>query len=253
MLTITRGHHILKVGADVRHVTYYDQGWATQNGTLDFNGQYTGNPMADYLLGIPNYAHIAQKGSGDYPYSLEWGEFSFFAQDDWKLTPELTLNLGLRWELIQNPLETQNQFDNWDLATQTMLYAGKTMPARIYPMQKDNLGPRLGLAYSPKWLPKTVFRGGFSIMDGDVRQWESALQHFQPPYVDESFLYNNVPTPTFTTTTLFPVPLTTCCTGVDLIPWTIYALVRNACRSTTNGTSISSGNCPITSCCKWAT
>jgi hypothetical protein len=222
--TITRGHHILKLGTDIRRITYQDFGWATQNGTLDFNGQYTGNPMADFLVGIPNYAHLAQKGAGDYPYTLEWAEVAGFAQDDWKLTRELTLNLGLRWELVQNPREINNQYDNWDMKTQTMLYAGKTMPDRIYAAQKDNFGPRLGLAYSPKWLPKTVFRGGFAIMDGQQRLWESALFHFQPPYVNEMFLYNDVPTPSFTSATLFPAPITSCCAGVDLTQDTVYTL-----------------------------
>ena len=236
MVTITRGHHILKLGGDFRHLSYADGGWAVQNGALSFNGSYTcqivkgacatgtGNPMADFLLGMPNYAHLAQKGAGDYPYTLEWAEFAFFAQDDWKLTPQLTLNLGLRWEGMQNPREINNQYDNWDMKTQTMLYAGKTMPDRIYPMQKDNFGPRVGLAYSPKFLPKTVFRGGFSVMDGQQRLWEAALFHFQPPYVNEMFLYNDWPTPTFNTTTLFPAPVTSCCMGVDLTQDTVYTL-----------------------------
>ncbi len=224
MVTVTRGHHILKLGTDIRRITYQDFGWATQNGTLDFNGQYTGNAMADFLLGIPNYAHLAQKGGGDYPYTLEWAEVAGFVQDDWKISRELTLNLGLRWELVQNPRETDNQYDNWDMATQTMLYAGKTMPDRIYPAQKDNFGPRLGLAYSPTWLHKTVFRGGFAIMDGQQRLWEAALFHFQPRYVNEMFLYNDVPTPSFTSSTLFPAPITSCCAGVDLTQDTVYTL-----------------------------
>jgi len=235
-VTITRGHHILNFGTDIRRITYFDDGWAVQNGTLTFNGSYTcqivagscvsgtGNPMADYLLGLPNYAHLAQKGAGDYTYQLEWGVFAFFAQDDWKITPHLTLNLGLRWEGNQNPREIHNEYDNWDMTTQTMLYAGKTMPDRIYPMQKDNFGPRVGLAYSPRWLPKTVFRGGLSVMDGQQRLWEAALFHFQPPYVNEMFLYNDWPTPTFTSTTLFPAAVTSCCAGVDLTQDTVYTL-----------------------------
>jgi len=235
-VTVTHGHHILNLGTDIRHITYFDDGWAVQNGALSFNGSYTcqisagscvsgtGNSMADFLLGLPNYAHLAQKGAGDYTYQLEWGVFAFFAQDDWKITPHLTLNLGLRWEGMQNPREIHNEYDNWDMKTQTMLYAGKTMPERIYPMQKDNFGPRVGFAYSPKWLPKTVFRGGFSAMNGQQRLWEAALFHFQPPYVNEMFLYNDWPTPTFATTTLFPAAITSCCAGVDLTQDTVYTL-----------------------------
>jgi len=149
-------------------------------------------PLADLLLSVPSYAHAALKGSGDYPYNLQWASVSAFGQDDWRITPELTLNLGLRWEMTQNAREINNQFVNFDTATQTFLFAGKTMPDRIYPAQKTNFLPRIGAAYSPKWLPKTVIRGGFSIATGGARAWEYAQQHFQPPYVNENFDYNSV-------------------------------------------------------------
>jgi hypothetical protein len=241
MVMITHGHHILKVGGDFRNIFYGDLGWATQNGEYQFNGRYTspdsgtnGNPIADFLLGVPSYAHAALKGAGDYPYNLQWTGSSIFAQDDWRVTPELTLNLGVRWEMIQNAREENNQFVNFDTKTQTMLYAGKTMSDRIYPAQKANFGPRVGAAYSPKWLSKTVIRGGFSVMSGGARAWEFAQQHFQPPYVNENFLNNNFNTlafqnqPTFALPgsnvavdpkigfMLFPAPVTTCCEGQDL-------------------------------------
>lgn len=241
MVMITRGHHIVKLGGDFRNVFYGDLGWATQNGEYAFNGTYTGtggsangNPVADFLLGVPNYAHAALKGAGDYPYNLQWTDTSFFVQDDWRITPELTLNLGLRWEMIQNAREINNQFVNFDTATETMLYAGKTMSDRIYPAQKSNFLPRVGAAWSPRWLPKTVIRGGFSIASGGTRAWEFAQQHFQPPYVNENFLYNNFDSanhnqPTFALPgdvnvtvdptlgfLLFPAPVTTCCEGQNL-------------------------------------
>ncbi|MGH9665495.1 MAG: hypothetical protein ACRD9L_13810, partial [Bryobacteraceae bacterium] len=222
-LTVTRGRQLMKFGADLRWLQADDLGWAVQNGTLNFNGQYTGNPMADFLLGLPSYAHIAQRGTGDYNYGLRWGEFSYFAQDDIKLTPHLTINAGLRYELVQFPREVNNEFDNWDFQTGTMLFAGKTMPERVLPTPKANFEPRVGFAYNPAWSKKTVFRGGFAIMHGNFRQYESGLQHFQPPYVDESFLYNDTPNPSFTVGTLFPVPVTNL-EGADLTQVTINYL-----------------------------
>ena len=242
MLMVTHGHHILRLGGDFRNVFYGDLGWATQNGEYAFNGTYSGsgkglddgNPMADFLLGVPNYAHAALKGAGDYPYNLQWSNTSFYAQDDWRATPELTLNLGLRWEMVQNAREIHNQFVNFVTSTQTMQYAGKSMPDRIFPAEKTNFLPRVGAAWSPKWLPKTVIRGGFSITTGGARAWEFAQQHFQPPYVNENFEYNtftgqsNLPTfalpgdsaeVTIDPTNgfwLFQDPVTTCCAGQDL-------------------------------------
>ena len=251
MVMMTRGHHNLSVGGDYRDLFYGDLGWATQNGEFTFNGMYTtgydptgttatagtGNPIADLLLSVPSYAHAALKGSGDYPYNLQWASVSAFGQDDWRIAPELTLNLGLRWEMVQNAREINNEFVNFDTATQTFLFAGKTMPERIYPAQKTNFLPRIGAAYSPKWLPKTVIRGGFSIATGGARAWEYAQQHFQPPYVNENFDYNNVVStnqnlPAFQLPganitdpkgkndpyLLFPAPVTTFGPGVNLIP-----------------------------------
>ena len=251
MVMITRGHHILKLGGDFRNIFYGDLGWATQDGEFDFNGFYTtgydstgkiattrtGNQMADLLLSVPNYAHAALKGLGDYPYNLQWATVSGYGQDDWRISSELTLNLGLRWEMAQNAREINNQFVNFDTKTQTFLFAGKTMSDRIYPAQKANFLPRIGAAYSPKWLPKTVIRGGFSIMTGGARAWEFAQQHFQPPYVNENFDYNaidsknqnlptfvipganiNVPTGSVAPYLTFPTPVTTFGPGTNLVP-----------------------------------
>lgn len=221
--SITRGRHILKLGTDLRWLHYDDLGWATQNGEFSFNGEYTGNPMADFLLGLPSYAHIAQRGLGSYSYGTRWGEYSFFVQDDIKVTPELTINAGLRYELVQFPREIHNQFDNWNFKTMSMEFAGKGLPERILPTPKGNIGPRLGFAYAPRAVPHTVFRGGFAIMYGNYRQYESGLQHFQPPYVDESFLNNDVPKPRFTTATLWPAPVQDL-NGVDLTNVTLNYL-----------------------------
>ena len=94
MFMITRGHHILSMGGEFHDIANADLGWATQNGEFDFNGQYTGtngasngDPIADLLLGVPNYAHAALRGSGDYPIALQWIEAGLFVQDDWRITP----------------------------------------------------------------------------------------------------------------------------------------------------------------------
>lgn len=252
LVMITRGHHILSVGGEFHDIANADLGWATQNGEFDFNGQYTGtngkangDPVADLLLGVPNYAHAALRGSGDYPIALQWIEAGLFVQDDWRVTPQLTLNLGFRWEVPQNPKEVDDEFDNWDTTSQTMLYAGKTMPERILASPKANFLPRVGAAWSPKMLPKTVIRGGFSIASGGSRGWEYDLQHFQPPYVDEDFLYTaydsknqnyptyilpgvNIPVPKGETPAalLMPEPISTCCTGVNLLNAALYDLIE---------------------------
>ena len=200
---LTRRRHQFKFGTDLRWLEYDDLGWANQNGDYYFNGQYTGNNIADYLFGIPWWAQVALRGTGKYSYDTRQGEFSFFAQDDFKVNSQLTLNLGLRYELVQFPLEIHDAFANWNFSKHNMDFAGKDIPRRMLPTPKKNFGPRLGLAYNPTWSKKTVIRGGFGMMYGNYRQYESGLQHFHPPYVNENFIGNDVPKPSFTMQTLW--------------------------------------------------
>ncbi len=207
-VTWSKGRHTLRAGADLRWLSWHDLGWAIQNGTYTFNGQYSANPFADYLLGIPSFAQVAQRGEGKYSYTLKQGEFSTYVQDDFKVNSELTLNLGLRYELVQFPLEVDNALSNWDFANHTMLFAGKDLPRRLLPTDKNNFSPRIGAAYNPKWSRKTVLRGAWAMMYGNFRQYEAALQHFHPPYVSESFIFNDVPKPSFTMDSLWSPPVT---------------------------------------------
>jgi hypothetical protein len=206
--TWTKGRHTMKYGADLRWLRWNDLGWAIQNGTYTFNGQYSGNPFADYLLGIPSFAQVALRGEGRYSYTLKQGEFSTYVQDDFKVNSQLTLNFGLRHELVQFPLEVDDALSNWDFPNHTMLFAGKDLPRRLIPTDKNNFSPRIGAAYNPSWSRKTVLRGGFAVMYGNFRQYEAALQHFHPPYVNENFIYNDVPLPSFTMDNLWPAPVT---------------------------------------------
>lgn len=202
------GAHTIRTGADMRWLSWWDMGWAIQNGTYTFNGQYSGNPFADYLIGLPSYSQVALRGEGSYSYTLRQAEHSFYVQDDWKVNPELTLNLGMRYELVQFPLEVDDALSNWDFANHTMLFAGKDLPRRLLPTDKNNFSPRLGAAYNPKWSKKTVVRGGFAMMYGNFRQYEAALQHFHPPYVNENFIYNDAPKYAYTINNLWPAPIT---------------------------------------------
>lgn len=222
-LTWTKGRHTMKFGTDLRWLSWFDLGWAIQNGTYTFNGQYTKNPFADYLLGMPSFAQVALRGEGKYSYTLKQGEFSMYGQDDFKVNSELTLNFGLRYELVQYPLEINDQLSNWDFANHTMLFAGKELSRRLLPMPKTNFSPRLGAAYNPSWSRKTVIRGGWSLMYGNYRQYEAALQHFHPPYVNENFIYNDVPIPTFTTDNIW-APVVTDFKNGDLSGTTVNYL-----------------------------
>jgi len=203
-VTSIRGRHTLKTGADIRLYHYNDLGYAIQTGTYDFNGQYSRLPMADYLLGLPNSAFSHQAGGSGFTSLLRNGEFSFFLQDDWKVTSNLTINAGLRYEFVQFPLEANDELANWNFQRGTLDFAGREIPRRILKPDRNNWGPRLGLAYSPSWSKKTVIRAGSAIMYGNFRQWEISLFHFQPPFVYENLFFNDAVSPRFRTDTLWP-------------------------------------------------
>ena len=200
-----RGRHSFKAGADLRLYAFNDLGYATQNGQYTFNGQYTGNPMADFLLGIPNYVYGDQVGPGaSFGYQTTNNEYSFYTQDDIRVSRSLTVNAGLRYEYVQWPKEKNNEFASWDFQKGTLVFACKDIPCRVAPSYKNGWSPRLGFAYSPSWLKKTVIRGAAAIVYSNFRQWEVSLFHFTPPFVYEYFINNDLPKPSYTAATLWP-------------------------------------------------
>ena len=130
-------------------------------GQFQFNGQYSGSAESDFLLGLP-----AQIGVG-LPGPV-WGQrgniFAGFVQDDWRLTPKLTLNLGLRYEIHTAWYEAQDKQVNWDAWTGQLELPGVNgMNRALYNTYNGiyNWQPRLGFAY--QLYPNTVIRAGFSM------------------------------------------------------------------------------------------
>ena len=203
-LTYNRGRHSIKTGADIRLLRYDDLGYAIQNGAYTFANQYTGNAMADFLLGIPQSAFAHRSGGQGFSFKTTNGEYSFYVQDDIKLTRNLTINAGLRYEFVQWPHEENDELAVWNFERGSLDFAGQELPRRIAPADRNNWGPRLGLAYNP--FSKTVIRAGGGIAHGNFRQWEVALFHFSPPFVYENLDSNDFPNPRFTTSTLWPAP-----------------------------------------------
>ena len=202
-VALVKGKHSLKFGTDIRLYRWNDLGYATENGEYQFNGQYTGNAMGDFLLGLPNFVYADQVGPGyDFGYKTTNGEYSFYAQDDFRLSSTLTINAGLRYEYVQWPKEDNNQFAEWDFQKGKLDFACKDIPCRVAPPYKNGWSPRLGFAWSPT--RKTVVRGGAAIMYSNFRQWEVSLFHFTPPFVYEYYLNNGFPSPTFSTASLWP-------------------------------------------------
>src|SRR5688572_13904778 len=96
-LTWLRGTHSLKFGTDIRRVDWEElTAPANLFGQLDFTGRFTGHPYADFLLGLPN---TASRSFPPVPALRTRWTYDFFAQDDWKIGRNVTINLGLRYDL----------------------------------------------------------------------------------------------------------------------------------------------------------
>ena len=140
------------------------------NGTFDQcpNGQAaadlassgtTGYEQADLLIGFfCSYTIGTQTGK---IITRNW-ENALFAQDDYKVTPKLTLNLGLRYEYLTNPAEIAGKQSNFDLNTGRLVVASGDNDAQVN-TDKNNFGPRAGFAYDIFGKGKSVIRGGYGL------------------------------------------------------------------------------------------
>jgi Carboxypeptidase regulatory-like domain len=155
------GKHTWKFGGEFRYLQINERNFASPNGEFTFDGTVTGVDFADYLLGATS--DIGSNG----PYTQAAEQFldsrtrygGAFVQDSWKVRSNLTLNLGLRWEVSMPWYDTQGKIQTFvpgeqstvfPLAPTGLVFPGDPgIPKTLAPTRYDNFGPRLGLAYSP--------------------------------------------------------------------------------------------------------
>jgi hypothetical protein len=199
----TRSAHTFKFGADFKRLTDHDEnifgnyrsGWYVFNGSSPV-GSAIGDPYTAFLLGDPDYTEVTTTNNNTM--NGRGSSYAIFAQDDWKLTPRLTLNLGMRYEL-HPPLTDRNantaaflptwsgigadgsthvngavvvpnaralagastRFENAIAPTPLLTAAQAGIPAALRYTDKTGLGPRLGFAWRIFGTERTVVRGGW--------------------------------------------------------------------------------------------
>ncbi len=162
-----RGHHSFKFGATgiMRNMEYFRP--ISGKGYFNFgNGDFTGFPTAEMLMGFTDSYSIGAQSGFFSNISYEDG---FFGQDEWRVNQRLTLQLGMRYDIITRPYEAQNRQASFDVDTASPTY-GQVLEAGVNGVSRsiinNNFGdfsPRVGFAYDLQGAGKEVIRGGYGI------------------------------------------------------------------------------------------
>ena len=152
----TLGRHTVSAGIDLMHQFAEEYTQYPTHPEVTFTGAYTGNGMVDFLLG---YMHEFKQGAGEIADIAGW-QFAPFAQDDWKVRPNLTLNIGLRWDPNFAPTSKGGRGAAFVAGQQSYVFPNAPtglifpgddgMKATLMPDSTGYWEPRLGVAWQPK-------------------------------------------------------------------------------------------------------
>lgn len=214
------GMHTLKFGGEFHYDQVNTFAIAQFNGSFLFFGSETGDDFADFLLGVPSQYNQSQL-QGFYGRNKYAG---LYAQDSWRVRPNLTLNYGLRWDRVEPWYEKYNQLAVFEPGKQSAVFPGapagilfpgdQGVPRTLGPPGNLNFAPRVGLAYSPKTHndflskilgpDKTAVRAGFGMFYTAIEALTVGVSSANAPY---GTTYTSPAPP------LFATPFTSASTG----------------------------------------
>ena len=189
-LTWQKGKHTIKTGANYTRFNGRSEG-ATGNpfGAYAFSGRMTngglavgGSDWADFLLGYPDNTTRFTPRVTTLPFNSMFGAY---IQDDWKITPRLTMNIGVRYDLEPSPVDEAGLYYSFNPETGALVFPTQYamdhvsplfnpliplelaseagLPAKLIPVDKNNFAPRLGFAFRPFNNAQTVVRAAYGI------------------------------------------------------------------------------------------
>ncbi|MBZ5633411.1 MAG: carboxypeptidase regulatory-like domain-containing protein [Acidobacteriia bacterium] len=192
------GAHTMKTGFQMSYEQVNVNPNPTFNGAFTFYGTETGSDIADFLIGVSTFYNQADSQT----YYARHKYASAFYQDSWRATSSLTLNFGLRWDLMQYWSEKYNQIPTFNLRQQSKVFpdaprglvypTDEGVPNTLVP-QGNRFAPRFGIAYSPTKAGgllgkiiggpgKTSVRAGFGMFYTVIQGNTIAIDEPQPPY-----------------------------------------------------------------------
>src|SRR5581483_5976311 len=220
-VTWIKGNHNLTFGFDFRNQLYATYAFDTDSGVYNFarnqtaanvslNGQ-SGNSIASFLLGDLNNGNAFIQG---HVPRWTFQYYAAFAQDDWKVTPHLTLNLGLRWDVDVPRSESHKDTSNFS-PTEPNPAANGIPGGMVFgntcsgcnPKWADtkfhDVGPRIGFAYNPNG-GRLVFRGGYGVLYGPLQYTDFGGSQVQGYSATPTFNSPDGISPAFNCNTGFP-------------------------------------------------
>lgn len=210
-----RGRHNFRFGGDFRREQFNALSQQNARGTFTFTGAETGTDFADYLLGVPSTAAVAFGNADKY---FRESVHDAYVTDDWRISPELTLNAGVRWEYGAPTTELYGRLVNLDIAPGFSAIApvlasdpsgaltGRRYPASLVEPDKSGFEPRVGVAWRPLSGSSLVVRAGYGVYyDTSVYQTIAAQMAQQSP-LSKNFSIQNTAAYPLTLATGFNAP-----------------------------------------------
>jgi hypothetical protein len=176
-LSAQKGPHVFHLGGEVRELQLNGQLDLLTRGSLTFTGALSGSDISDLLLGYPTFT---LQSVAHNPITLRSQAYNLYFQDDWRIRPTLTVNLGVRYEYNVPAYDPYNRMSTLDLKTGQLVALGKNGFSRSG-IQSDynNVAPRIGIAWSP--VRSFVVRAGYGIFYDSGMFTVNSAQYFNPP------------------------------------------------------------------------
>lgn len=210
--------HNVTFGADYRRQQHNDLGQQNARGSFTFTGAAAGSDFADFLLGVPDTSAIAFGNADKYFRS---GMYDAYANDDWRINPELTLNWGLRWEYGSPITEKYGRLVNLDIAPGFSAVdpvlatdpagplTGEKYPDSLIQPDRHAVEPRLSIAWRPISGSSMVVRAGYGVYYNTSVYQQIALQMAQQAPLSKSLSVANSPADPLTLANGFNASLAT--------------------------------------------
>ena len=199
------GRHNVEAGIEYRRQEFNTLAQQDARGTFTFTGATTANDFAGFLLGVPDTSSIAYGNADKY---FRASTYNSYLNDDWRVSPELTINAGIRWEYGSPITEIYNRLVNLDIApgfsaaspvvatSPTGSVTGQRYPTSLLNPDRTGIEPRVGLSWRPIAGSSMVIRAGYGVYYNTSVYQNIAMQMAQQSPLSTSLsVANSVATP----------------------------------------------------------